>query len=94
MIWQELRRPQPDAQRAKRKQGIAPVLFLSGAAILWRWGDGIPARDSVLGWLQFGTGLFAMFMAGAYLSGGAWERRAAGSSGGAWERGAASSGRK
>lgn len=66
-----------DSERAKVKRGISPILLLVGIAVLWRWGEGTPTEDASLRLLQFGTGLFALFMSGAYASGGYWEGRAA-----------------
>lgn len=77
------------AQRADRdrggvKMGVAPVLLLSGLVGLWSCLNGAPPIETtgwwtgtVGWWVKFTIGLVSVCAAGAFWSGGRWERAAA-----------------
>ena len=74
-----------DADRGGAKMGIAPILLISGLISLaisvgnttpdeatWLWWSGTAAW-----WVKFGIGAISVCGAGAFWSGGRWERAAA-----------------
>ncbi len=66
-----------DFERGAVKMGVAPVLLLSGVVGLWSCLNGVEAPGTVGWWAKFVVGVVSVAVAGAFYSGGRWERATA-----------------